>query len=68
MIAPSSALRPPSSSDQPAAPRMIRSSVDLPAPLAPMSADVVPSPTRNETSSSSGRPSASEYDTPLTSM
>ena len=49
-------------------PRMIFSSVDLPAPLAPMRADVVPSPTRKETSSSSGLPSGSVSDTALTSM
>ena len=49
-------------------PRMIFSSVDLPAPFAPMSAETVPSPTRNDTSSSSGRPSGRVSDTLLTSM
>ena len=40
-------------------PVMIRSSVVLPAPLAPTSATLAPSPTRNDTSSSSTRPSGS---------
>ena len=35
----------------------MRSRVVLPAPLAPTSATLAPSPTRNETSSSSTRPS-----------
>src|SRR4051794_34354444 len=38
---------------------MIRSSVVLPAPLAPTKAAFAPSPTRNDTSSSSRRPSGS---------
>ncbi len=38
-------------------PAMIRSSVVLPAPLGPTRATTAPSPTRNETSSSSTRPS-----------
>ena len=56
-ITPSPPLRvtaPPCASRSPA---MIRSSVVLPVPLGPISATVAPSPTRNETSSSSGRPS-----------
>ena len=40
-------------------PVTIRSSVVFPAPLAPTSATLAPSPTRNETSSSSTRPSGS---------
>ena len=40
-------------------PVMIRSSVVLPAPLAPTRATLAPSPTRNDTSSSSTRPSGS---------
>src|SRR4051794_19734527 len=48
-------------------PVMIRSSVVLPAPLAPTSATLAPSPTRNDTSSSSTRPSGSSYRTPATS-
>jgi len=47
---------------------MILSSVVLPAPFCPMSAVVDPSPTRNETSSSSGRPSGSAYETAAMSM
>ena len=39
---------------------MIRSSVVLPAPLAPTSATLAPSPTRKETSSSSSRPSGQD--------
>jgi hypothetical protein len=49
-------------------PRMIFSSVDLPAPFAPMRAEVAPSPTRKDTSSSSGLPSGRVNDTALTSM
>ena len=40
-------------------PVMMRSSVVLPAPLAPTSATLAPSPTRNDTSSSRTRPSGS---------
>ena len=43
---------------------MILSSVVLPAPFAPTSATLAPSPTRNDTSSSSTRPSGSSYRTP----
>ena len=64
--------RPPSTCTLPSSarrsPRMIRSSVDLPAPFAPMSAVVRPSVTRKARSASSGRPSGSEKETPLTSM
>ena len=42
-----------------ASPAMIRSRVVLPAPFAPTRATVAPSPTRNETSSNSARPSGS---------
>ena len=38
-------------------PAMILSSVVLPEPLGPTSATIAPSPTRNDTSSSSTRPS-----------
>ena len=48
-------------------PVMIRSRVVLPAPLAPTSATLAPSPTRNEMSSSNTRPSGSSYRTPATS-
>ena len=48
-------------------PVMIRSSVVLPAPLAPTSATLAPSPTRNDTSSSSTRPSGRVCRTPETS-
>ena len=47
---------------------MMRSSVDLPAPFAPMRAVVAASVTRKARSASSGRPSGSEKETPLTSM
>src|SRR5699024_4438941 len=44
-----------------------RSSVVLPAPLAPTRATLAPSPTRKATSSRSTRPSESSYRTPATS-
>ena len=50
--------RPPFPHSGPRSPRMIRNRVVLPAPFAPMSAEIAPSPTRNETSSSRDRPSA----------
>jgi hypothetical protein len=43
-------------------------SVVLPAPLGPMSAVVLPSATRNVTSSSRGRPSGSTKETAAMSM
>ena len=49
-------------------PATIRSSVVLPAPLGPTSATLAPSPTRNDTSAKSSRPSGSVYPTPATSM
>ncbi len=48
-------------------PAAIRSNVVLPAPLAPTRATTAPSPTRNDTSSSSTRPSGSVQPTALTS-
>ena len=48
-------------------PVTIRSNVVFPAPLAPTSATFAPSPTRNDTSSSSTRPSGSSNRTPETS-
>src|SRR5260221_13540110 len=44
-----------------------RTSVVLPAPFGPISATVLPSPARNETSSSSTRPSGSAWDKCATS-
>ena len=46
---------------------MIRVSVVLPVPLGPMSATLAPSPTRTETSFSSGLPSGRLKETELTS-
>ena len=46
----------------------MRSSVVLPAPFGPTSATLAPSPTRNDTSAKSSRPSGSVYPTPATSM
>src|SRR5690606_13654764 len=64
--------RPPSITTAPASaacsPQMMRSSVVLPAPFGPTSALVDPDPTRNATSSSSGRPSGRVSETPETSM
>jgi hypothetical protein len=40
-------------------PATIRSSVVLPAPFGPTSATLAPSPTRNDTSANSSRPSGS---------
>ena len=48
-------------------PAMIRMSVVLPAPLAPTSATVAPSPTRNDTWLNKVRPSGRTNATPLTS-
>ena len=48
-------------------PATIRSSVVLPAPLGPTSATLAPSPTRNDTSAKSCRPSGSMCATPATS-
>ncbi len=63
--------RPPVRATDPASgtrsPEMIRSSVVLPAPFSPTSAARTPSPTRNDTSSSSTRPSGRVCRTPETS-
>ena len=66
-ITPSPPLRVTTPAFGASSPVMIRSSVVFPAPLAPTSATLAPSPTRNETSSSSTRPSGSSNLTPLTS-
>ena len=49
-------------------PAASRISVVFPAPLGPTSAAIVPSPTRNDTSSRSTRPSGSVWVTCATSM
>ena len=47
-------------------PAIMRKSVVLPEPFAPISATFAPSPTRKETSLSSTRPSERAYSTPET--
>ncbi|CAB5008806.1 unannotated protein [freshwater metagenome] len=49
-------------------PEIILTSVVLPEPFGPISATLAPSPTRNETSFRSTRPSESEYSIPITSI
>ena len=49
-------------------PVIILKSVDFPAPLSPIKAAVIPSPTLNETSSNKSRPVGSRYAMPLTSI
>jgi hypothetical protein len=48
-------------------PATIRSNVVLPAPFGPTRAIFAPSPTRNDTSANSSRPSGSTKPTPATS-
>src|SRR3954447_22371525 len=66
-ITPSPPLRVTTPACGTSSPVMILSSVVLPAPLAPTSATLAPSPTRNDTSSSRTLPSGSSYRTPATS-
>src|SRR4051812_23799524 len=66
-ITPSPPLRVTTPAVGASSPVMMRSSVVLPAPLAPTRATFAPSPTRNDTSSSSTRPSGRSKRTPATS-